>query len=286
MSAAAANEPTTETVVETRAITPYDFEGSRLDVVPLQDGDVGVCLRRLCEAVPVDPDSQAKRLRRAAKKGARWATTVVLTVVAEDGKRREMLVLPRRSIPFWAATISLNHVREALRPGATKKLVGFHDTCADRLADAFLGPRCPAGVPAALDRVLEEQQMTSARLGQVERILAALVAGAPSRSFASHLRARVNEIAVLRVTAGLSRSLASSTQTIIEELKRAVNWGGPGKPWESLDPSRHPLADEALDVIEKGVRDLAKVKNAPAQGDLFGDHAKDDEPSDEKDGLH
>ncbi len=128
-------------VRDTMAMVPFTFEGDALDVVRLPDGDIGVGLRRLSEAVTVDADAQMARLTRAARRGARWATTFKTEVVAEDGKVREMVVLPRRSIPMWAATISLAHVREDLRDGITAKLAGYHDRCAEVLADHFLGKR-------------------------------------------------------------------------------------------------------------------------------------------------
>jgi DNA-binding XRE family transcriptional regulator len=120
-------------------------------VVPLLDGsDVGVSLRRLCEATPVDFASQTTRLARAAKKGACWAVVAKMTTTGADGKQYTMLVLPRRSIPMWAATVSLAKVREDLRPGATKKLARDQDECAEALADRFLGPRYRAAPAASL----------------------------------------------------------------------------------------------------------------------------------------
>jgi hypothetical protein len=78
-----------------------------------------VSLRRFCEALPVDADSQAKRLAREAAKGARWACTVKMTVHDSSGREQEMFVGPRRSIPMVAATISLASVREDLRVGVS-----------------------------------------------------------------------------------------------------------------------------------------------------------------------
>lgn len=129
------------------AIERFDFHGDRIDVVRLADGDVGVSLRRLCEAVPVDFSSQVRRLAREAEKDARWAVVVKMTTTGSDGKRYEMLVLPRRSIPMFAATISLGSVREDLRPGIAAKLARYQDECADVLADHFLGRRGPMPAP-------------------------------------------------------------------------------------------------------------------------------------------
>lgn len=126
-------------------ILPFTFRGDALDVVRLPDGDVGLSLRRLCEALGVDPDAQMNRLSRAAENGARWATTFVMEVVAADGKIRPMLCLPRRSVPMWAATLDASRVAPEVR----EKLVGYQDDAADVLAATFL-PSVVAPPPAAL----------------------------------------------------------------------------------------------------------------------------------------
>jgi hypothetical protein len=61
-----------------------------------------------------NPDSQLKRLARTAAAGARWAVTVVATVTGTDGKSYQMVVLPRRSIPMWAATLDASRCAPAV----------------------------------------------------------------------------------------------------------------------------------------------------------------------------
>lgn len=116
------------------AIVPFTFNGDALEVVRLPDGDVGVVFRRLCEIVGIGTDSQLKRLARTAAAGARWAVTVVMTVTGADAKTYEMAVLPRRSIPMWAATLNASRCA----PMAQPKLVRYQDEAADVLAEAFL----------------------------------------------------------------------------------------------------------------------------------------------------
>lgn len=135
------------------AIVPFTFEGDSLDVVRLPDGDVGVSVRRLCDAVGLNPQAQVRRLEREAENGARWATAAVMAAVAADGKTRDVVVLPRRSIPMWAATVD---TRKA-RPEVRAKLVRYQDAAADALAAAFLAPAAPVVSPAdaKLDKLLE-----------------------------------------------------------------------------------------------------------------------------------
>lgn len=116
-------------------IIKYDFEGDELLLVRLPDGSGGALLRRLCDSVGVDFDAQRRRLARAAEAGAKWATVVVMTTVAEDGREREMLVLPIRAIPMWAATIDAGRVKT---DEAKTKLVRYQDKAADVLARVFV----------------------------------------------------------------------------------------------------------------------------------------------------
>ena len=114
-------------------VVRIQFHEDMLDVARLPDGDVGVSLRRMCEVMGLDADAQRKRLDRAAATGAVWATTVVMTAVAEDGKTRDMLFLPRASIPMWAATIDARRVREDVRA----KVVRYQNEAADALDRYF-----------------------------------------------------------------------------------------------------------------------------------------------------
>ena len=61
-----------------REITPFQFAGGVLQVVPLPDDDVGVVFRSLCAQAGVGMAAQLKRLKRTR---ARWATVVMMTTV-------------------------------------------------------------------------------------------------------------------------------------------------------------------------------------------------------------
>lgn len=53
-----------------------------------------VALRPVCEALGLDVHSQRRRLQKQS-----WATEVMMTSVAADGKTREMTFIDRRTIP-------------------------------------------------------------------------------------------------------------------------------------------------------------------------------------------
>ncbi len=135
------------------ALLRVDFHGSDLDLVRLQDGDVGAALRVVCADVGINFASQTKRLARLRKAGARWATVVMTTTVGADGRARQMLVLPRRAIPMWAATLDVSRVAASKR----ERLALYQDVAADFLADRFLGPRLNPASVAALVAPYEAQ---------------------------------------------------------------------------------------------------------------------------------
>lgn len=57
-------------------------------------------LRPVCEALDLDYTSQFKRVQHQP-----WATVVIMTTVAADGKTREMTFIDRRTFTMWLATI-------------------------------------------------------------------------------------------------------------------------------------------------------------------------------------
>ena len=74
-----------------------------------------VALRPVCEALGLDYASQFKRVQHQS-----WATVVVMTTVAADGKMREMTFIDRRTFTMWLATIDTGrvkneHTRELVR---------------------------------------------------------------------------------------------------------------------------------------------------------------------------
>lgn len=243
-----AEEPNTSTddrALNAVEVVAFDFDGDNLDVVRLPDGDVGVCLRRLSDAVGVDHSTQHKRLRRAAAAGGRWATVVVLTTVANDGKSRRMTVLPRRSIPMWAATLSFNHVRKSHRRRVTEKLARYQDRCADVLADHFLGPRVGDAT-----QLLRENAALEARVDM-------LVDQTSSGLIGRH-RARLWILSPLREAARYMCIAAHdpSMATFMRELKTADNEvrlhvrypAGLAQRWEALPIDR--LGDAVSKVLE------------------------------------
>ncbi len=75
------------------------------------DGRPHVVLKPAIESIGLDADQQIRKLRQRA-----WATTVVTTVVAADGKLRQMVVADVRTFLMALATIPETRVGEEVRP--------------------------------------------------------------------------------------------------------------------------------------------------------------------------
>lgn len=110
------------------------FHGDELDAVQDEGGKVWVSLRRCCENLGIDVESQRKKLKEKP-----WATTVENTAVAEDGKSRAMTCIDLDTLPMWLASIETRKLKPAIRD----KLIRYQKECARVLADHFF--RKPAG---------------------------------------------------------------------------------------------------------------------------------------------
>lgn len=130
----------------TNQIQLFNFRGEALEVSK-QGDDLFVSVRRVCEALGIDPRTQGRKLA-----STEWANVVEMTVwVGEDGRfgddlrghhdlagqERALSMIHVDSLPMWLATISPDKVAEAARP----KLVAFQKEAARVLADHFLGRR-------------------------------------------------------------------------------------------------------------------------------------------------
>ena len=113
------------------------------------DGRAFVAFRPLCDSLGVDPDTQAKKLRSRS-----WATTVLKTVVAADGRSREMLMVDRRTLTMWLATLDERRVN----PESRERVVAYQSEAADAL-DAYFhegGAINPAATEDQLDRIARQ----------------------------------------------------------------------------------------------------------------------------------
>ncbi len=73
--------------------------------------DEFIALKPMCDALGIDVWTQTRKLNEKS-----WATTSKMTVVASDGKTREMTALHKDAVPMWLATLSENKVKPEAPP--------------------------------------------------------------------------------------------------------------------------------------------------------------------------
>lgn len=76
-----------------------------------------VPIKPICEALGIDEDAQRRKLQEDEFLNS---TTVLSTVVAADGKQREMVCLPLEFIFGWLFTINPKNVKEEAREAVSK----------------------------------------------------------------------------------------------------------------------------------------------------------------------
>lgn len=134
------------------SLVPIPVPGTDRQVMAmLVAGTPMVSLRHACDAIGIDPESQRRKL--AAKS---WATAVITTAVAADGKQRDLAMIDRRTFTMWLATIDTNRVSTDARP----VIEAFQAEAADALDSYFHdgGAINPRATEDQLDRITRQAQ--------------------------------------------------------------------------------------------------------------------------------
>lgn len=108
---------------ESQQVVKLDLSAGSVHTV-LVDGAPHIVLKAAVEDLGLDYSTQLAKLRRRS-----WATVGQSPMVAEDGKVRDMAVVPVRTFLMLLATINENRVSEAARP----TLVAFQNETADAI---------------------------------------------------------------------------------------------------------------------------------------------------------
>jgi hypothetical protein len=87
-------------------LLPVTFHSDTLYVVDYQNQPY-VPMKAIVEGMGIDWSSQHQKLKTNQ---GRWATMVINTTVASDGKKREMICLPLRKLPGWMMTLQPSRV--------------------------------------------------------------------------------------------------------------------------------------------------------------------------------
>lgn len=115
---------------DTGQLVPVAVGDAAPIMAQLIDGQPFAALRPMCEALGVAYSAQLQKLRAKA-----WATVSLIDMVGADGKRREMVMIDRRTMTMWLATIDENRVAESARP----TIRAYQAEAADALDAYFSG---------------------------------------------------------------------------------------------------------------------------------------------------
>ncbi len=119
-----ANAIPIENNVQARTGLAVSFRQKELLLVD-RDGTPYVPMKPVVDGMGLDWKSQHRKLV-----GGRFESTMVeMTIVAQDGKSREMTCLPLRKLTGWLMSIHPNKVRPELRDG----IIAYQNECDDAL---------------------------------------------------------------------------------------------------------------------------------------------------------
>ncbi|WP_209434483.1 phage antirepressor N-terminal domain-containing protein, partial [Gallibacterium genomosp. 1] len=99
-----------------------------------QNGTHYTAMKPICENIGLDWTAQAQRLKRDEILNS---TMVIITIVAEDGKKREMLCLPIQYLNGWLFGIDVKRVKPEIR----ETLITYKRECYQALFDYWNKPK-------------------------------------------------------------------------------------------------------------------------------------------------
>ena len=104
-----------------------------VDIVTVErDGEIFVPIKPICDAIGINADGQRIKLRDDEFFNS---TTEIISVVAADGKEREMYCIHLRDVYGWLATINPGKVATEAREAVSR----YRRECYDVLYDHFTG---------------------------------------------------------------------------------------------------------------------------------------------------
>lgn len=107
-----------------------EFCGHTLEGVVV-DSKAYVAMKPIAEGMGLQWEKQLQRIKEHPVLGSQLSP--IRGVVAEDGKRREMMCLPEEALPFWMALVNANKVRKDIRD----KVIAYQREAYRVLHEAF-----------------------------------------------------------------------------------------------------------------------------------------------------
>jgi hypothetical protein len=115
---------------------PFEFYGARFSVFLAADRRLYVPLSDLCEAMEIDTNAQAQRIRRNEAINDTLLTLPLQVPYGDEGalQTRRMLCLWLNRLPYWLGTIDASRIPDAAR---RRQVVRFQREFADVAWAAF-----------------------------------------------------------------------------------------------------------------------------------------------------
>lgn len=184
--------------VQRVAVGPDSIEAAQQS-----DGTVWVPIKRVCETLGIDPETQRRKLERKP-----WARTGIWPVRDEAGRRQATACIHMDDFPMWMAGI------DRVRPDVKDTLLRFQREARDVLADHFLGrkekPQPVSGVTMlrAMADALESQERAIAAESAARKELEARVDKVERAPLVARESKRRTMAAVQTVTRAIQRHCA------------------------------------------------------------------------------
>jgi hypothetical protein len=215
---------------------PFEFYGEIFSVVLASDRQLYLPLSRICDALQIDANAQAQRIRRDEAISDALAQLPLQVSYGEEGvtQTRQLLCLRLNRLPYWLGTLDANRIKEQAR---RQQVIRFKREFAEVAWAAFRSEILPEDIRAELDATLPaaEQRYYATmdeaavmrrdlgqqgeRLDQVEERLANLEARLVGADFINSAQARQYQEMVAVLGSLLQKKGTGNYATIHTEVK-------------------------------------------------------------------
>lgn len=216
---------------------PFDFYGEIFSVVLASDRRLYLPLNRVCDALQIDANAQAQRIRRDEAISDALVQLPLQVPYGEEGavQTRQVLCLWLNRLPYWLGTIDANRIKDQAR---RQQIIRFKREFAEVAWAAFRSEILPEDMLAELDAtappaeqqyhaVMDEAAAMRRDLGQqkerlqdVEERLTSLEARLVGTDFINSAQAKQYQDIVAILGAMLQKKGKGNYATVHAEIKR------------------------------------------------------------------
>lgn len=219
---------------------PFEFYGSHFSVYLASDRRLYVPLADLCNAMEIDTNAQAQRIRRNEAIDDALITLPLQVAYGDEGalQTRQLLCLWLNRLPYWLGTIEASRIPDADR---RRQVIRYQREFADVAWAAFRSEILPEEMRAELDATLppaqqrylatmdeaagmrRELDQVGDRLGDVEERLGQLEARIRGTDFINQAQAQRYQVMVNVLASILKQRGKGNQATVHAEVKRTFD---------------------------------------------------------------